>query len=281
MKTLSLVFTTMAAALLFYSCAESIDQSVQSSTESSSSCHNLLTKALNEKLSDGVSRQDVEDYLVYRMNETLDTVKDITRYEIDEVSYIYVVNTKDGRWFIFSGDYSSKPLLVEGEGSMYFEGNLSKHMQNLLKAIGSKIIENRTAYSTETSNNLRIWEATKRRSERERRMLRDNEIDTGDVVVEYIVDTLINSVHPKLTSTSWDPSYPFNEALPMYGDSLRCTAGCAVVAIAQLLYYTHFAFGYPNDTYDDASCDKFYNAPDYAYSYGNPSTTCWNGTGRT
>ncbi len=277
-----LFFATMAIIVLLTSCVDSIEQP-SPSTNSISVSRNSATKAIINQLNLGITRHDIEDYLVYRMNETLDNVSDISRYDIESDVYIFVVNMKDNRWFIFSGDYSSKPLLVEGNDSLDLSGKLSNYMKSFLHAMGTIIKENRCSVSDEVSCNQQLWLSAKKRANNARIRTRD-EIDTNEVIEEYFLDTLINTYHPNLTSTSWDPTFPFNEALPIYVLPDRSLAGCTVVSIAQLVYYTHFAFGYPNDTYEDASCSQYYNSagtPPYTYVFSTPSTTCWNGMGLT
>lgn len=43
-----------------------------------------MTKSIAERLSYGVTRSDVENYLVYRMNIPLNSIKAINRYIISE-----------------------------------------------------------------------------------------------------------------------------------------------------------------------------------------------------
>lgn len=98
-----------------------------------------------------------------------------------------------------------------------------------------------------------------------------------EVDIECITDTLYNDNYPALTSTTWWQASPFNNAVPLLNNNgERCLAGCAVIAIAQLLYYTHYEFGYPNDIYANATCTSLYNQLPYNFSFSNQTTTSWD-----
>lgn len=286
MKRFFFLIPMLFSFVLFASCSESIDQPSGSSIESAIDVKNLLTKSIDSKLSTGVTQEDVEDYLVYRQKESLEAVKDIVRYDIDEGVYVYIVNMKRGGWYLLSGDYSSVPVIAQcNDGELDVFKTNSQYKKAFFNSIGNRIRENRMdAESDQVKSNRKQWILAKSAAKLSTPKSRDNDIDTGETIIEYYRDTLVNNLCQQLTSTSWDPSYPFNNAMPLYGNNKRCLAGCAVVAIAQLVYYTHFAFGYPNDTFESASCSQYYNAagtPPYNFNFSNPSTTCWNGMGLT
>ena len=238
-----------------------------------------LTKAATEQLSAGVTQTDVEDYLVYRMNLSLDKVQDIVRYDIDNDVYIYVVNLVAGGWYLFSGDYSSGPVLAWGDDGGIDFSVKSSHVEGWLQSIKSSIVHNREVYSEEVAIHRNAWIKAKRFANQSRPKKRDGDPDTSETISVIYIDTLAYSYYSPLTTTYWQPYSPYNAAMPKENDSERCLASCAVVAIAQLLYYTHTNFGFPNDTFEQASCDQYYNTPGtppYNYVFSIPSTTCWN-----
>ena len=245
--------------------------------------HEILTKSAAEQLSGGITRTDVEAFLAYRMKTPQEAIDSITLFEIDEDAFIYVVNLKEGGWFIFSGDYSTTPVLARSEtGSLDFGGKQSQYVTGWLQSIRDLIVENRDSESEEVRQNRGVWTMTRLKALNEKRkqgVRGGEEPDTTEVEIDYYLDTIFYSYHTPLTETYWHPRAPFNAALPKSTTFNRCYAGSAVVALAQLLFYTHFAFGFPSDTYEQASCDQLYNAsgtPPYNYVFTSNSTTCWN-----
>lgn len=245
--------------------------------------HEILTKSATEQLSVGITREDIENFLAYRLNTPKEAIDSITLFDIDKDASIYVVNLKEGGWFIFSGDYSTTPVLARSEtGSLDFCGKQNQYEKGWLQAIRSLIVENRNSLAEEVKQNRNVWTMTRLKALNEKRkqgIRSGEEPDTTEVEIDYYLDTVYYNYHSPLTVTYWHQEGPFNDALPKETSTTRCSAGCAVAALAQLLYYTHFAFGFPNDTFEQASCDQFYNTPGtppYSYTFISPSTTCWN-----
>ena len=263
----------MVIASLLVSCMESSElpnPEVQSFLERRA----ILTKAANERLSSGITQEDIENYLALQMDISCTDIKDILRYDIDDDVYVFIVNLKDGGWLLCSGDYSSVPVIATSEsGYLDLSGKLSKHTQGWLQTIRNQIISNRESTSETVCSNRNNWIKVKRAL-----LSREEDLDTQDVEIVIIMDTLHYEFYPALTETSWDQGYPYNQALPKRYDSVfRCVAGCTVVAIAQLLYYTHYAFGLPNDIYEESSCDDYYNeGPPYSFAFSSPSATTWD-----
>ena len=267
----------LALAFLLASCAETMEQNTLSRKADYQENRELLTKSLADRLSQGVTRTDVEDYLVYRMNISLDAVKDITRYDIDEDAYIFIVNLNEGGWYIFSGDYSSVPVIAEGDDEpLHLSGNLTRHGKAWLQTVRDNIIKNRSIQSEKVLKNRAAWLRAKYLSAMHRVGNHNLRSDTYDSFL--VLDTLIDGYCAPLTQTIWDQGLPWNNNMPKlrFGTN-RCLAGCTVIAIAQLLYYTHYAFGFPNDLYENSSCDDYYDqGPAYNFVFSNPSTTSWN-----
>lgn len=266
----------LALAFLLASCAETMEQNTLSRKADYQENRELLTKSLADRLSQGVTRTDVEDYLVYRMNISLDAVKDITRYDIDEDAYIFIVNLNEGGWYIFSGDYSSMPLLAIGEiGNLYYGEieTMSNHTQMFLRCVKEYIENNKNEETESVKSNRNNWVDCKRTAS-----IKNNNRDQGETNIESYTDTLIWDYYPGLIQTSWDQAYPFNQAMPKrYTTNVRCPTGCTVIAIAQLLYYTHSTFGFPADTYSNAYCNDYYDdGPAYNFNLSGLTTTGWN-----
>ena len=276
--------------LLLASCTEASFEDTSKASPSWKGYSEAITKAASECLSHGVSDSDAIDYLHYRKAIDSADIKDVSRYSIDDSNYVFIVHLNDDHWFLLSGDYSSTPILAEGGEGFNLQDKPSKHAEAWLQSIASYMTENRSGRTQDVEINKAEWIHSKTVAEKardkEKRINRDDP-DTSDVIIEVDSEWLIDEYYPALTETRWDQGYPFNLSLPLYppyGTIDRCVAGCAVTAIAQLLYYTHFAFGYPNDVYAEASCSQHYDAsgtPPYSYTFSSPSTTSWNLMGLT
>lgn len=276
---------TIVLMTLFFTACDDMTSSKDNAVAKHSylAYHEILTKSATEQLSFGITREDIEDFLAYRLNKPKAAIDSITLFDIDKDASIYVVNLKEGGWYIFSGDYSTTPVLAQSEmGSIDFSGKHTQYEQGWLQAIRDLIVENRNSVAEEVKQNRNVWTMTRLKASNEKRKQQirsGEEPDTMDVEINYYLDTIYYNYHSPLTATSWHQEGPFNDALPKETSTTRCSAGCAVAALAQLLYYTHFAFGFPNDTFEQASCDQFYNTPGtppYSYTFSLPSTTCWN-----
>lgn len=264
----------LATGLLLVSCAESIEQPAQPKL-SYLEHRELLTKAATDQLATGVTRSDVENYLSYRMHIATDDIQNISRFDIDQDAYVYIVNIKGGGWYLCSGDYSSVPIIAYNEsGSLSFDGKQSRHTQGWLHAIREQVVSNRTSNSATVQANRNKWIRSKRAS-----LTRSGEEpDTTEVEIIVESETLRDDYYPGLTETTWDPAYPFNQAMPKrYNTTFRCIAGCTVVALAQLVYYTHNAFGFPNDIFASAHCDNYYDeGPPYSFNLSGQTTSTWD-----
>lgn len=289
-KHLPSLFIMMVLTFLLMSCAESALNEVPQMKDSWRKYSDLLTKSADLSLSSGVTSSDVEDYLRYRLNIDLQNLESITKYDLDDTNYLFIAQLYNGNWYLFSGDYSTAPLIASGEDGFDLTDEPNKHFLGWMKTIANKMSENRLLSTKETEYNKNEWIRTKRIAaikQKNAPTRNGDDPDTSEVIIEIDSEWLLDEYYPPLTETQWESGYPFNLALPLeppYRDQDRCLAGCAVTAIAQLVYYTHFAFGYPNDTFEAASCSQYYNqpgTPPYTYTLTNPSTTCWNLMGLT
>lgn len=272
MKSSHLSAILMALTFLLVSCAETNENPADKS-QSYLAHRALLTKAATDALSAGVTAEDVENYLKCRMKVQASDIQEISRYNIDEEAAIFIVNLKEGGWFLCSGDYSSIPVIAYSEtGSFSLAGKLSPTTQGWLQTIREQIVNNRNSNSETVQVNRNDWVRAKRVV-----LTRSEDPDTMEVDIVVDSEILRDDYYPALIETSWDPTSPYNQGLPNKNSTTKCYASTADVCIAQLVYYTHNAFGFPNDIYASASCDQYYyQGPPYTFNFSNPSTTTWN-----
>lgn len=89
MRITHLLSGILFVAFILSSCLESYEQFTSYNKGSYIERKELMTKSIAERLSYGVTRSDVENYLVYRMNIPLNSIKAINRYIISEQVYIF------------------------------------------------------------------------------------------------------------------------------------------------------------------------------------------------
>lgn len=83
-----------------------------------------------------------------------------------------------------------------------------------------------------------------------------------------------------LIQTKWGQGYPWNTMVPAdaTGANANCPTGCTAVALAQLLYFTHYNLGKPLWLYHDAQITGYsYNSNNYSFQY-SPGTYTSNST---
>ncbi len=269
---------TMVMILALSSCAESFVDSEILDSSFDKNTISVQTKSITSE-QEKITLSDVYDYLTYRMKLSVDDIKDSYSYSLGEGAVIHIVNMKDGHWYVFSGRPTTAPILAEGdEDGLYLDGALTDHCVLWLESIKNHIVKSNKSETEEAKINQMIWLHTKRASTAaNRESLRDMDDDTTDRVYEYIIDTLANT-NISLTVTRWDQVQPCNNAVPMIRSSgERCVAGCSVIAMAQLMYYTHYTFGFPNTIYTSATCSSYSDDwPNYNFSLSNATTTSWD-----
>lgn len=267
--------------LVITSCVKDLDYQSTEREMSLADYADIMTKTIINNLSCGVDETDIINYLLFRKHISSDSIKTISKYNIDNNVYVFFVNLYAGKWYIMAGDYSCAPIIAEGEGDSFYDGGeLSKQEGEWLQTIGSYIKECRNSTSERVLNNRTEWIRSQRfakiKNKTYSRQSRSEEPDTTEVEIYVITDTLFNDNYPALTITSWHQIEPFNNAIPLATANMRCPAGCAVIAIAQLLYYTHYAFGFPNNIYASASCSNYYYQQPYNYSFSTLTSTTWD-----
>lgn len=225
--------------------------------ESTASLNNraylATTKSDNPSSSFNVTLCNAKNYI--RLTRNTDNFSIIPLAK-DCDTLLYICNLDNG-WLIVSGDKRTFPVLASDEsGSL----DLSKAPDGILVWLDTLAEDlwhfKQESIETENDNTL-VWS------------LFDNKTTNtpktkGDIVEKWYainyynyqesVDTITT---PHLTTTEWGQSYPWNSKCPIdTSNGVRCYLGCCPVAVAQLLYFTHYNLSKPNSLYHVISCSK-------------------------
>jgi len=270
-------FCILLILLFLCSCSEFFDERQSLSLSEKGE---FVTKTVLKTSSSKVTQDEVIDYLSFREGIVADGIKSITRYDLSPQSYIYIVNLAKGGWLLVSGDKFCTPILAQSDtGELHFGEKLSRHDAGWIESIKEYINTNKNESSEDAIKSRNLWNHSLHMARMKDRF-RSEEPDTSDVPIEfdytYEWDTVVNLTIPPLTVTAWDQTEPYNGAIPYESGNVRCAAGCTVIAIAQLLYYTHYTFGVPSQMYENAICNNYYYDRPYTFVFSNPTTTSWD-----
>lgn len=233
-------------------------------------------------------RGDIRNYIASTKFGSLQTraANDhvLTPYVYKGDTVMYIVNYGQG-WDIFSNDYRAPMVLFSSD-----TGSFDMDDENMAPALKEYILSTADELSQLQQSEAvpdtvcGLWQTV---------MLRNEEVDPQQVQVsasrsggvipgengewvlaERYVSNSSTSTTPKLTSTAWGQGIPWNVFIPYAQDnsSVKGPAGCESVAVAQYLYYLHYATGAPANVVTTAT----YNAASNTYTYSGWSSLAWN-----
>ncbi len=228
----------------------------------------LLQSQEKWAVSYSVSSEDLADMIQYRVNSS-QTKSDNETISYEVIPYglegtetlMYIVNYSSGRWEIISADKRTPVVLASGEGAFYQDDD--SHGSTLyLKMLAESILELKQKETDLIDENVLLWaEAT------------GEPICLQDVATKAVVNytyvlgsnsevDVEEHVSP-LLYTQWGQSgYDdmYNYYCPYKTDStgvsigVRASAGCTVVAGAQVLHYLYKTLGANIYMPNTASC---------------------------
>ena len=194
-------------------------------------------------------------------------------------SLLYIVNYENG-WSICSTDKRFPPIVAENDNG-YFDLDRASNsgvigwMNEMMDAISSV----RQDRSVETANEFtNLWEgkSVSPAAEEEAGGTRSPIYTWTKIPISQTALTdSVQTVGPYL-STKWGQSFPWNQKLPpINAGYLHYPAGCVAVAVAQLLYYYHYAVGVPSGLYHDITISDwtYYSNPDDSTAYYKSTLT--------
>ena len=251
----------------------------------------LKTKA-NTNSSFDVTEQDLNSYLKYlSVHEKYksNNVKSVTPLFYNGSLVYYVINLTNG-WRIISADKRGPIVLAKSDVGQYEEEFYCDVVQSWFESISKQILYRKEhsdeyylklseqAVSNETKC-LNFWRAINADSSFLDGHIKKQSLPQGirswflsDVYEEVVAFESLDHIIP----VYWHQGAPFNLYCPLksYGDTARCPAGCAAVAVAQTLYYFHYNILYrPNSSPSYGSCTGW--AGNYTQTFSNPASYTW------
>lgn len=159
---------------------------------------------------------------------------------------MYLINYEEG-WEVLSADKRVSQILVMSDKGNIKESDLfnnpaqSFFMEHMCSSI-LEIIKNNRDYNTPLAEDSWIINEN------------DDNVTKGWSDWYYIGETLWQTVtigvQDHLLVTEWGQFNPWNTYTPQVGNSSsHCPSGCVMVAWAQMLYYLHYFWNDPMETY--------------------------------
>ena len=254
-----------------------------------------MTKADNQKGMSSflVSEGDLVQYIKFRSLERGHEMKALNIAPISEKSdepVAYIINYESG-WEIVSADKRATPRLAYSEDGVFSleqcpdtqKAWLASVMNeiNILRGLSeAQLSELDEASLDEMAQNTEFWDAVTASESYLQRLLGDGY--RGDPQLGYyemhgvIVDTLEYEVVNHLMAVHWHQSAPYNAYCPLRTDypTLRAPSGCGAVAAAQILWYLHINYGFPEYAPTSATCIG--NVDSYTMTQSGQSSTIWD-----
>ena len=185
-------------------------------------------------------------------------ISNISPYVFEDDTLFYILNLHKGGWKIISGNSKTSPILAEcGNGAIDLD-NPDIPVQIMLNDAKNTMLSLSSSKKTKDLETSRIWNILQ---SIDTRMFskRNPDRSTDDHWIQVLVSTSSSTVDYEnvyhLISTTWDQDSIWNIKAPISG-GCHCLAGCVSVALAQLFYYYHHEYGYPNRLYHSVSVNN-------------------------
>lgn len=237
MKKLFLCFVAMMVCLLVFSCKEelAIDISAECINESKLAC------AIDFDVSPDEAVNAAYNYFGKKMTKS--SVEDAMPIEYNGQDVAYYVNMQEGGWVIVSGDKRMQTILAYNPEGLFCPDSLEYGPMLWLESLSKDIYSLKMSSDVMTdSPYLNRW--GKNKSLRYAATKGDGGDDhTGewlqDVYVARDFVSICDVNH--LTRSIWHQNEPYNTFMPTkrWDTDTLYSAGCATVAIAQMMKHLH------------------------------------------
>lgn len=177
---------------------------------------------------------------------------------------MYLVNYPEGGWEVLSADLRVPKVLVMCEGGSMTVEDLASNPaeEDLYGAMGDYISYLHDNPDLEVTDSLGNWSDVSHQTEN----MQTREIESWVLIGTDVLEEIIEE-QDHLTQTRWGQgnlySLPSTRKWNYYSPRIsptsqyRCFTGCVPVAIAQMMYYTHYKLGTPATYYNDFTVSTY------------------------
>lgn len=234
--------------------------------ENDSAIFNKTAQVDNENLTKfAVSQRSVEQYIqIINAKKPDIVIKEIVPIVKGVDTLLYIVNfTNDKGWKIISGDKRTTPELSSSKSGEFLLKDANPGVAIWLDEICSNIYTLKCSSNCDTTSSyFKLW--TNIESIGKFKKINSSALTKGGgeeeegywtlIYIESEELTATNEVTP-LIQTKWGQRFPWNNCVPIDLDANQiCATGCVNVAGAQMAYYLHYKYGFPQNTYAIGNC---------------------------
>ena len=222
----------------------------------------LLTRSLLETKSYSISEEMGSAFVSLHYPDRNFELKPIVQ---DGDTLLFLCNFDDGGWLLLAGDKRSRPILGESEKGHLSLDDAPEGIRVWVGVCCDDIKYLKYASDIESNSYSELWDALslnhkKRTNVGIKSINRTDDCKWCVFKWVYPKSSSSSTIISHLTDTQWGQGSPWNTKLPVGFDTIivgldtlmnysKCYQGSASVAIAQLLYYTHYHLGKPNGLY--------------------------------
>lgn len=254
------------SCLIFIGCngindlnAERVAQDDKSSTCSSTNSNANVSECTKTEFK--VTLNDAKNLLKSLSNSVYAEIRPIER---GRDTLLYLVTTDNG-WMAIAGDKRVSPIIAETKNKEESFESMNENLavwiecyvDELQAALtscdaGSNAIATKSNSVPAHNDNLLFWQKISPAKSPVIKTKRSEATYKWAVVsYTYCDSETSQDLIPHLIATKWGQGTPWNDKLPIdkSNNNGKCLIGCTAVAIAQILYYTHYSIGKPNALY--------------------------------
>ena len=226
-------------------------------TSSNYSTRSSLGSVIKGSIEFGVSEEEGAAYIAMHYPDKSFNLNPVVQ---ENDTLLYICNFDSGGWALLAGDKRSRPILGDCETDYLSIDEAPEGIHVWIDSCCDEIKYWRHFSNIQSNSNTDLWNALfpKHRNKKEESR-GTKEYKWGVFKFVYPVSQSYSTVISHLIGVNWGQSSPWNTKLPIDMSNMqKCPTGCSAVAIAQLLYYTHFFLGKPTGLYHSIQVSQSY-----------------------
>ena len=290
MKKILLLIITITVIAIGWGCSDCLDDAVSL---------DYIKQPVSNNTPHFVTLQDVQNLTKALSSSTRrassSTAPEITCYEdAEHDTLLYICDNMGDGWTIYSSDTRVPPIVAQSDSCSFAHASENEALMAWLATIAEdmKYIKHASDAElnftpSEIEANKNFWKSISFPDEYVKEMVKD-ELTTRGPGGNYLLYghwELLSVEHytekydsiQRLTKTNWKQGWPYNEYCPRKSNGWEnAPAGCAVIAIAQMLYFLHYHLGVPQTAPSEAYCNSTVeDYPNYDWDQYNYTSTIW------